>query len=476
MGDVLDQAYNHLHRFDTVPALGTMALGVQKWDARLWRMGGEYLATLTSRSMSSLELPAGQGPDVYLATQAYKAGGHTPLIGDFVRALDAHQGAASQLIITNIHGENPAPLPEAIRCRLCIPSVNITILQGPSLYDRLQELMTLLLRLRPRRLFLFHHPDDPLASAVARPEIASQRILVHHADSTPSFGLHLPGVCIIDLNPYAAAMTRLLGLSAALLPLTAPDPGTRPRGFLKRGKLVTATSGSALKFDGNHACNYPETVGVILRSTGGWHVHIGPLKSAMLGKINDVLNHANLPTERFVHVPWVPSLAAALWGHDCDLYFSSFPIDGARTNAEVIASATPHLRHSNRPLAELSHSELSLDGGLVWHAWEDLTTTLESLNDRSLLEEKSHLIRKGYDRMHHPLVFAKHLDAILNGGSGFEDPHQHERDHRVLRSVCRKLIASLDPSDPDATASTERDPWRKGKSWRTKLLRWLMRP
>lgn len=471
-GAALEALQKRIHHLQAVPHLGSKGLGVPECDRELWRIGGEWLAAHGREGhVEGGPNPSQEsGPDVYLATQVYRHGGHTALIGDFVRALAGETGLAAQdaahLIVTNLHGHNPAPPLEPVSSRVGLAAANISVLAGPSLVDRLHQLFAQLLDLRPGRLFLFHHPDDPIACVVARPEIARQRFLVHHADAVLSFGLHLPGVQIVDLNPAAAAATRVQGLSPAWLPLTAPDPGPRPAGFLQRGKLVTATSGSQFKYSRPHFHSYPETVGVILRSTGGWHVHIGELDDTILSRIHDALRHAALPLDRFVHVPWVQSVSAALWEHQCDLYVSSFPIDGARTDAEVMASATPHLRYSARPGAEPMLSELSRAGGLVWHTWADLSATLRRVADASLLEDKSTLMRAAYDAMHHPRVFADRLRSILDGHGGLDDPLQHERDHRIVRVMLSGVTANV----------LELAHVMKGSTMRAKFLRWLLRP
>lgn len=439
----LDKCQKELHRWRAQPGLGARALGARECDWALWRMGREWIAAHDAEMCHRAETAsAGFGPDVYLATQLYPDGGHTALIGDFVRALDSKEERA-HLILTNIDGLNSSPLSGKIRSRTGIPADNITLLDGRSLFDRLQSLFAQLLALRPRRLFLFHHPDDPLASVVAQPEIAAQRILVHHADSTPSFGLHLPGIQIIDLNPIAASMSRLLGLAAEWLPLTAPDPGARPHGFLRRGELVTATSGNAHKFTSDYVYSYAETVGVILRNTGGWHVHIGWLEETTLAEIASALRAKNLAPDRFIHVPWTQSVATCLWEHEVDLYFSSFPINGARTNAEAMASATPYLGHSMRPLARLRGSLIDPEGGLVWSTWEDLAVTLQSVSDPAILKELSSGMRLQYERMHHPRVFAKQLAAILAGEGGREDPYREERDQRTMQGMFRSLSTAI---------------------------------
>ena len=345
----LAEFQQRMARLHQQPGLGARSLGVAADDLALHAIGQKWLDSHADEVAAAL-VSNERGGDVYLATRLFDFGGHTALIGDFVQAL-AESEPLPSLLLTDPH--QPFPLPDEILSRSGIPAGNVRLITGASLEERLDELFRELLRLRPRRLFLFHHPKDPLPAAVCHPLVAQQRILVHHADSTPTFGIFLPEQLIIDLNPIASSITRLLGLESELLVLTAPDVGLRETGFLTRGHLTTASCGSQYKFKRKHTYNYAETVGVILQTTGGWHFHIGPLDSEMLREIGGVLSRKKIASERFIHVEWVPSVAAFLLEQSCDLYFSSFPVDGARTNAEVLSSSTPHLRFSSIPKKQL---------------------------------------------------------------------------------------------------------------------------
>lgn len=425
---IFAECQKELHRIAALPGLGNRALGVRECDWKLWRIGREWLAGQAEPRTGAKQA----GADVYLATHLYVDGGHTALIGDFVRALDAGAGN-SHLILTNLHLLNSQPLAEEIRARVALPAAQIHFLEGESPAHRLESLFRQLASLQPRRLFLFHHPDDPLSIVVAQPEIAAQRILVHHVDSAPTFGLHLPGIQIIDLNPIAAAMTRLLGLTSEWLPLTVPDPGARPHGFLRRDQLVTASSGAANKFARDYIYDYAGTLGVVLSATGGWHVHIGALEEKTLGEISAVLRTKGIAPDRFIHVPWTSSVATCLWTHKVDIYLASFPIDGARTKVEVLASGTPYLSHSTRP----SESEL------VWRTGEDLVSLLGNLRDAAQVENRSREMRSHYEQMHHPQIFSRQLADILAGRGGRTDPDREERDRRVMQGMLRSLATSI---------------------------------
>ncbi len=420
----LDRIRAKMKRCRAVAGLGVKAIGFPELDEKLWRLGRELISETKSVQ--------GNGPDVYLATQVYADGGHTALIGDFVRALGDEKN--TKLILSDLENTNSLPLPEAIRSRLAIVPENISILTGETLAVRLEALVAQLLELNPRRLFLFQHPDDPIVGAAAQPEISRQIIMVHHADFAPSLGLYLPGIQLIDLNPIAASLSRVLGLTSSWLPLFAPDPGPRPTAFLRRGQLVTASSGNPYKFTRDYFYSYPKTIGIVLRETGGWHVHIGELETKTISEIEEALARENVVRERFIHIPWVPSVAKALWENEVDLFLASFPLDGARTSAEVFASATPYLGHSAQPRRDT-------DGKIYWSTWDHLSDILRAA-DQKFLEEQSQISRRIYEDLHQPREFKTRLLRILDGQGGRKDPQAEERDLRTMKGMLRALIAA----------------------------------
>jgi hypothetical protein len=441
---LLRSAREQVQRLQKDPGLGRIASGLPEHDLQLWRLGSSRIEA--ARDARRAPPPGETTPgDVFLATELYKGGGHTALIGDFVTALASARpdDPGPRLFLTDLFGRIALPIPESIRSRTCVPQESIHVLPGPSLAERLDQLITGLLDARPRRLFLFHHPEDPLASAVAHAAIAAQRLLVHHADATPSLGLHVPGVHLIELNPVAAAHARAQRMAADLLLLTCPDPGPRPHGFLSGGRLVTATCGNAVKYEHEYVHGYPDAVAAILGATHGTHVHIGRLSGDALAKIAAVLERAGLDQGGFVHRPWVPSLAEALWEHRCDVYIASFPVDGARAYLEVAASATPYLAHSRLPTATARPWTLGVKTAGVWHTFEDLAAILRSLADRNVLEASGRRIRDDYDAFHHPTIFRRTLLDILEGKGGIVDPDEGHRDELALRSLLGSLQAGL---------------------------------
>ena len=447
---LIDEAMADLGRWRRHPVWGLRAAPTPEWDARLHELGREWVATLATASRPN------DGPDVLLATQIYQDGGHTALMGDLATALVAANGPGTTpplVWITNLLGHNSKAPASSVLARLGPAASRVTVFGGVTPVEKLVELVRLMEEIRPRRLFLFHHPEDPLPVVAARPEWCGQRIVVHHADATPGFGLCLPEVVLIDLNPTAAAQSRLFGLDPRLLPLTSPDPGPRPASFHSDGRLVTATAARAHKLTTSSRPSYVETVPLVLQTTGGRHVHIGELTDEMLESIRVGVTRAGLPEDSFLYRKWVPSLPHALWEHHCDLYLASFPVDGARTNVEVAASATPHLRHVSSERKSSRPGGFPLDGGLTWTNRDDLREILVRSKDAGLLESLSRRIRSTYDQFHAPVMFAENLHAILRGEPGYLDPHAAERD-RIARESHRRACLRAGDEPPVRPAET----------------------
>ncbi|MFM7182423.1 MAG: hypothetical protein ACKO2G_13290 [Verrucomicrobiales bacterium] len=408
----------------TDPLLGHRGVGVPQADALLAEFSVKLRDLLPKRSV------ANDGPNLYIATQIYKDGGHTGLLGDMARAIEG----PARLLITNKHGHHPKKPGPAHLERIGRLAEGIIVLRSEKELERFEELLGWLREMRPRRVILFHHPDDPLPVIAAAASGADQVAIVHHADAIPSLGLHLPGVILIDLNPTAAAFSRAWGLSPALLPMTVPDPGPRPRGFLVRGQPVTATCARSHKLRSEHPVCYTNAVPEILASTGGWHVHIGALEDEMLATILRGMDERGIARDRLIYHELVPSLARALHENDVDVYLSSFPIDGARTNVEVASAGVPYLAFV-REKKKGPPGGFSMEGRMEWTNWEDLRQCLGEITKPGFLEMKSALLRDSYLHRHHPDVFAGHLAEIFAGGKGWNDPDACVHDQKALAKL-----------------------------------------
>jgi hypothetical protein len=406
------------------PLLGHRGVGVPAADAMLLGFSESL------RDEAGGDRGPNDGPDLFIATQIYKDGGHTGLLGDMARATRW----PARLLITNKHGHHPKKPGPAHLDRIGPLADDMIVLRGEGDREKLGEVLAWLREIRPRHVFLFHHPDDALPVIAALVSRAARVAIIHHADAVPSLGLHLPGALVIDLNPTAAAYSRAWGLSPALLPMTVPDPGPRPRGFLVRGRAVTATCARSPKLRSDHPVCYANAVPEILAATGGWHVHMGALDDEMLAAIRRGMDERRITPDRLIYHELVPSLARALHENDVDVYISSFPIDGARTNVEVASAGVPFLAHV-RAGRDGPPGGFPMEGRMEWTDWEDLRQRLEEIRAPGFLEAKSALLRDSYLRRHHPEIFAARLAEILAGGEGWPDPLAAIRDGEARQKL-----------------------------------------
>jgi hypothetical protein len=459
--ELLRQARYRIETLCDQSPLRRHAIGVPELDRRLVTLGREMLRPLWDEQPAAANAAGAdqpRGPDVYVATHLQSVGGHTRVLGDFLRALDAPpEGShpASHLFLTDFYDFPGGAAPEEIPRGLGFAPDRARVLSGQSPAQKLRHLLRHLMELRPARLFLFHHPGDAVAVAAAQQLLAHRIFLVHHADGLPSLGPHVPGVTSIELHPFGAAMSRVLKIPNEMLPLMSPDPGPRPHGFAPENGLVTATAGREEKYqptDGGQAPEYARTVAAILKTTGGRHMHIGPVREKTLESWRSTLRAEGAPAERFQHIPRVPSLPQALWEQRCDVYLSSFPVDGARTNVEIAASGTPILIWTRDLRAWERQDPFRPEGAMVWANLADLGEHLRACASPEVLEEKARVIRAFYERVHHPEIFTKTLQNIVNGGRGMEDPFQEQRCQVRLAALLRSLAL------PGAEGTAQGDP------------------
>ncbi len=444
LADRLDAFHRAMRALQADPTAGGPPIGIAAWDTALVRLGEDLMTSCGAGDAVDIA-PCRQ---VYLASCLYDVGGHTALIGDMVRAL----GTDAHVVITDFERDTPLPLAEAVRQRLALPAERIHVLAGPALPDRFAQALRVIRAARPRQLLFFHHPHDPIGALLSQPALAPVRVLVHHADRTPSFGMHAPGTRIVDLNPNAVAPTQLIGLASSLLRLTVPDPGPPPLARASDRPLVTVSSGSPHKFQSTYVFRFAPTIREVLRATGGRHVHIGPLPDEECAHIARVLVRGDVDPSRFVHVPKVPSLAGALHEMECDVFLASFPVSGARTRVEVLAAGVPYLAHAPHHAAIRGPWPDSGAAGLTWRTWDDLRVTLARLSQADLRAEHARRSRREYEDRHHPDAFATRLRAILQPDAPADpvDAANRTRARRWLIDGLRPLIDTIATLGPEA--------------------------
>jgi len=90
--------------------------------------------------------------------------------------------------------------------------------------------------------------------------------------------------------------------------------------------------------------------------------------------------------------------------HDVDLYMTSFPYGGGKSQVEAMAAGLPVLVHQNYRSRFLSGIDIGYPGTLSWETPHELTKLLGSI-DRTLLETHSEWASRHFQKHHSEAAF-----------------------------------------------------------------------
>ncbi|CAE6702428.1 hypothetical protein [Paraburkholderia nemoris] len=373
---------------------------LDKWCQRIG-------ATVAAQpGLSGLVQESERADCVILATELYRAGGHSAVIGDLVRT--GRFGPRTVLLLTDTL-ETADPAIAAERFGSLVES---EIAPAGSLVDKLRWTFMRLLALRPRRLILFNHHYDSVAVAAAQPGIADEVVFYHHGDHQLCLGVTLKHTLHVD--PHAVGFHHCReahGLTENVFwPLIVDDLGA-PEPFTdRRAALRTCSSGSSNKFELDYKYKYVDLVPRLLACTGGTHVHIGPLSDAALGQLYAGLDALLVPRDRFVHVPWVQSVWRALQQQRIDVYLASFPLGGGRVAIEAMGAGIPMIVHSSYVSSFFGGQDMLYPKAFVWETPDQLLSHVGRIDSQQLKCE-SRLARAHYEQNHTASALARAIDA-----------------------------------------------------------------
>lgn len=420
---------------------GMLCFGSAQIDALCVDLGRHICAKIvdTLSPLSSGE--ESRAPlDLYVASHLYDTGGHTPLIGDYIRG---NPGRRSLLAITNVDNAMTG-MTRNVLDHAGVPASQTLLCTEPASLEKFKWLADLILRLKPARVFLFNHFYDSVAISACAALVHSRLVFVHHADRNPCLGAFLKSALHVDVSPFCYVCCREKAGSTrnVFVPLVVEEEGYRAfgDGRSRAGPLTTASAGSELKFSLDYSPNYIDAVVELLRSGNGRHIHIGGLREDYLTYFRVALRDAGISDDRIRFVSGVPSVWEAMLEFGVDLFINSFPARGARTSIEVMGSGTPIVWHVGSAETRFHDTHMKYAEAETWQTLGELSGIVRRIDD-GWLQFQSRSARRHYERYHAPGLIERYLsqDPILGCGMQLDPPIF---DQPALRSLDEVISAA----------------------------------
>lgn len=345
-----------------------------------------------------------------IATELAAAGGHVEVIKDLVRL--GNCPAPVELLLTDTFERVDAAAQQGYAAAMGVP---LHLAHGNDSNQRLRSVMSMLQGQRPHTVVLLVHNQDAVGVVAGLACDAQKALFVHHGDHHLSLGVTCTRFTHVDLSNSAFHNCRhTIGVRDNVywpLTLSSHKENRHSGRFMESGHLVTSCVGRPEKFDDpSYRFQYLDLVGLILHSTGGHHLHVGQLRDDQLQRIEAGLDKHGIDRARFEHIPWVPSVSQALVSRGVDLYLTSFPYGGGKSQVEVMASAIPTLIHANYRSNVLCGIDLGYPGVLTWHNESDLERVLRSMTQEKLLAHSA-LARAHFERHHSEEALGRAMSA-----------------------------------------------------------------
>lgn len=407
--EALSLIHDFVERIITEPLCTSQVFGSKTLDELCMHIGRISLARMTKDTSSDRHDHLREPAFVYIVTKLQKSGGHTRVIVDLIKA---RPEGLHIVLSTESEGKSDSDYLDSVFGK----QARVMFERAPrrNHQERLYWLQKRLMGISPKTVYLFNHHQDSVAAAAIQPEMGFDACFYHHGDHHLCLGVYLSHLKHIDLHPMGYYKCRHeLGIDNIYVPLTVEDKGARPAdaSFMNGGILTTCTAARSNKIEVPYFVSYLDVVPKLLKTTGGRHIHIGNLTPWALFRIRRGLKRSQVRSDRFIYIPWVPSVWKALHDYQVDLYIASFPYGGGLTLLEAMGAGTPVALHRHIFSRILSGIELAYPSAFSWRYPEELLHFCVSLTPE-VLEEAGRLARTHYERYYSQADFPGVLDHL----------------------------------------------------------------
>jgi hypothetical protein len=383
---------------------------VNEWDMVCYRIGQQIL----SEQINSQHVTKcfDRQTIVYLASELYLSGGHTRCLEQFIAAESTKQHI---VILTS---QNPQDFERIKELRFNFPNVTFELYKNKELsfVDKIKWIQSRLMALKPERCFLFHHPNDVSVIGAIQSNIVNQVYLYHHSDSSPTLGLTLDHVKIIELykSHYYHTSKQVNHDRLIYLPLTIDSPNKKPTFKPHVNNIIVSASSNSsyFKLEQPYHYDFYDSVIQLLKKTRGIHILIGSYNKEKITHVVTKIKEFGLDEKHIIHVPYVPDLASALEYWNVNLFVGGIPLSGGLTLIEVMSRGIPIIHHVSYTHYKLASPDLCYETALFWRNNDDFNEILDSLTIENLAVQSKESYNH-YVRIHHPKNLKKYLNEPI---------------------------------------------------------------
>jgi hypothetical protein len=398
--------HDFVERVITEPICVAQVFASHDLDQLCLRIGRQNLVGLNIPSENPWPHSTTRPTIIYLVSRLQRSGGHSRLVQDFIHA----QPEKNHLILSTEVG-GPSDKNYLLNVFANNENVHFMVAARTDLQTRLTWVQKILAGSQPEHVHLFNHHQDSVAVAALVPELGLQGSFQHHGDHHLCLGVYMNHLTHVDLHPMGYHYCREeLGINNRYLPLTFKDKHFVPvqTGFMYGGHLTTATAARSNKVEIPYYVSYLDTLPLILKATGGRHLHIGKLTPWALRRVRNQMQKHNIPADRLIYIEWTSSVWQSLQEHQVDIYIASFPYGAGLTLIEAMGAGVSVIMHQHMYSRVLSGLELAYPEAFRWDDPEALLAHLAAITPERLEHEKQ-LSRLRYQTFHHPEILQDYL-------------------------------------------------------------------